>query len=97
MENFDKKKRGKFHKGSHSPILNIPGVDMIRDFVVADPLHLLELGITKWCLVGWRDGSFGFVGKLSYHDIDKLSSALVCNKLSIEIHRSMRTLDCVAF
>lgn len=34
-----------------TPLTQLP-IDMVNDFVVADPLHLLELGITKRLING---------------------------------------------
>lgn len=70
---------------------------MIEDFIVADSLHLLELGVMKRLLIGWRDGSLGYTGKLSALQIQKLSDSILNVKLPKEIHRKMRGLDCVAF
>lgn len=52
-------------------------MDIIKDFVVADSLHLLELGVMKRCLTAWKDGNFGFESKFSARDIEKLSIFLV--------------------
>lgn len=70
---------------------------MIQDFVIADPLHLLELGVMKRLLTGWRDGHFGYIGKLSAFQIQCLSTAITNVKLPKEIHRRMRGMDCLAF
>ncbi|XP_062707914.1 uncharacterized protein LOC134288141 [Aedes albopictus] len=70
---------------------------MIQDFVIADSLHLLELGVMKRLLTGWRDGYFGFTGKLSAFQTQCLSSAICDVKLPKEIHRKLRGLDCLAF
>lgn len=56
-EEFRNKMYGRHHKYD-SPLLELP-IDMIAAFPVADCLHLLELGLMKKCLVGWKDGSFG--------------------------------------
>ncbi|XP_055523123.1 uncharacterized protein LOC129717286 [Wyeomyia smithii] len=56
-EIFRRKEYGRHHTARESPLLKIPGLDMIQDFVVADQLHLLELGIMKRLLTGWRDGN----------------------------------------
>lgn len=96
-ETFRRKGYGTHHKGQESTILEIPGIDMIQDFVVADELHLLELGVMKRCLMGWRDGTLGFSSKLCARDIEKISRALLSVKLPSEIHRSMRAMDCLAF
>lgn len=64
---------------------------------MADSLHLLELGVMKRCLIGWRDGTLGYEGKMCALDIQKLSIALLNTKLPSEIHRSMRGMDCLSF
>lgn len=69
---------------------------MVQDFVIADSLHLLELGVMKRCLIGWRDGSLGYSGKLSGNQIEMLSKDIQNVKLPSEIHRVMRGLDCLA-
>ncbi|XP_062537702.1 uncharacterized protein LOC134206033 [Armigeres subalbatus] len=46
-ELFRQKAYGNHHSSQDTPLLRIPGLDMIQDFVVADPLHLLELGVMK--------------------------------------------------
>ncbi|XP_055547361.1 uncharacterized protein LOC129731407 isoform X1 [Wyeomyia smithii] len=70
---------------------------MIQDFVVADQLHLLELGIMKRLLTGWRDGNLGFAGKMSAYQIQHLSAMIESVKLPKEVHRKMRGIDCLAF
>lgn len=96
-QKFREKQYGKHHSGQDTPILNLPELDIIKDVVVADSLHLLELGVMKRLLVGWRDGSLGYVGKLSALQIKQLSETVVSCKLAKEIHRQMRGLDCLAF
>lgn len=96
-ELFRQRAYGKHHTIQDTPLLRIPGLDMIHDFVVADPLHLLELGVMKRLLTGWRDGSLGFTGKLSAQQIQRLSAATVSVTLPKEIHRQMRGIDCLAF
>lgn len=94
---FRQKQYGKHHAGQDSPVLKLPEFDMVKDFVVADSLHLLELGVMKRLLTGWRDGSLGYEGKLSAMKIQKLSDSVVAIELPKEIHRKMRGLDCLAF
>lgn len=45
------------HHKSDSPLLKL-NIDMIKQFPVADSLHLLHLGVMKRLLLGWRDGTF---------------------------------------
>ncbi|XP_058116711.1 uncharacterized protein LOC131288499 [Anopheles ziemanni] len=44
-----------------SPLLDLKDFDIINDVVVADRLHLIDLGVMKCLLIGWRDGSLGKV------------------------------------
>lgn len=69
-------------------------IDMIEDFPVGDSLHLIDLGIMKRCLLGWRDGSFGsYRTKWCAKDIANISKFLDNCQMPAEIHRSVRGLD----
>lgn len=69
---------------------------MISDFPVGDSLHLIDLGIMKKCLLGWRDGKLGsYRCKWSAKDTSDISQLLLQIKLPREIHRSVRGLDSV--
>ncbi|XP_055615969.1 uncharacterized protein LOC129762028 [Toxorhynchites rutilus septentrionalis] len=81
---FRRKGYGKHHTTQESPLQRIPGLDMIKDFVVADPLHLLELGVMKRLLTGWQVGNLGYTGKFSSHHIQRLSAAIESIKLPKE-------------
>lgn len=83
---------GSHHK-KDSPLLLLP-IDMIEDFPIGDSLHLIDLGIMKRCLFGWRDGNFGsYRSKLCAKDISKVSVFLEQCKMPFEIHRSVRSLE----
>ncbi|XP_032688372.1 uncharacterized protein LOC116852287 [Odontomachus brunneus] len=78
-ENF----RNKTDEGHHkedTPLTALP-IDMVEDFVVADSLHLFDLGIMRRCLYGWREGSYNFRTKLSNTQADELSEMLKAFKL----------------
>lgn len=71
---------------------------MVLDFPVSDSLHLIDLGIMKRCVLGWRDGSFnGYKTKWRAADIMSITYWLQQCKLPAEIHRAVRGLDTVAF
>uniref|UniRef100_A0A6P7G433 Uncharacterized protein LOC114333966 n=1 Tax=Diabrotica virgifera virgifera TaxID=50390 RepID=A0A6P7G433_DIAVI len=80
---FRSKHYGKHHKGHESPILKIFEVDMVQDFIVADELHLLELGVMKRCLTGWKDGSMGFSKPERY--VIKVNDKKLAKKIDINI------------
>ncbi|CAG9793058.1 unnamed protein product [Diatraea saccharalis] len=94
-QEFRDKKYGPHHK-KDSPILRLP-VNMIQDLPIADSLHLVDLGIMKRLLVGWRNGNFGkYITKWSARNSETVSNFLVKRKLPSEIHRSVRGLDCLS-
>lgn len=93
---FREKKYEK-HQKIDSPLLEL-NVDMIEDFPVSDSLHLIDLGVMKRLLTGWRDGNFGkYVTKWSHRDIEKVNSFLSNCHLPKEIHRAVRQLDVLAY
>lgn len=94
-EGFRNKLYGQHHKYD-SPLLQLP-VDMVNDFPVADSLHLIDLGVVKRLLVGWRDGNFGkYITKWSAKNIDIVNMFFRNCQLPSEIHRCVRGLDCLA-
>lgn len=101
-EDFRGLKYGVHHK-IDSPLLKLP-IDMVEQFPVADSLHLIHLGIMKRLLTGWKVGNFGNLKtKWCARDIDhvnlflsKCNLHLLRNRPS-EIHRAVRTLDCIAY
>lgn len=70
-------------------------IDMIMDFPTSDPLHLLELGIMKKCLLRWAFGEKGYTRKWSRAHVDLVSRELLkCAKqMPREFHRKPRTLN----
>uniref|UniRef100_A0A182XQ09 Transposase domain-containing protein n=1 Tax=Anopheles quadriannulatus TaxID=34691 RepID=A0A182XQ09_ANOQN len=76
-----------------SPLLEIPDIDIIRDVIISESLHLFYLGILKRLLFGWRDGKLGKCYKWSGMQCDSVSEHLVGIELPSEIHRRFRRLD----
>lgn len=88
---FRFKKYGDHHKYD-SPLLALP-IDMIEQFPVGDSLHIIDLGIMKRLLIGWRDGNLGnLITKWPAREIGKVSQFLLCCQMPKEIHRSVRSL-----
>lgn len=80
-------------------ILEELSVDMVRDFVTSDSLHLLNLGIMKKCIQIWMGQNGNFEFKWNQTDIDAVNRLLAsCDEdLASEIHRSVRSLNCISF
>ncbi|XP_058129849.1 uncharacterized protein LOC131284262 [Anopheles ziemanni] len=79
------------HCKVRTPLLDLRGFDMINDVIVADRLHLIDLGVMKRLLIGWRDGSLG-TKRWSTTQCDQITGALGIIKLPIEIHRPLRPI-----
>ncbi|XP_011858724.1 PREDICTED: uncharacterized protein LOC105556248 isoform X2 [Vollenhovia emeryi] len=96
-ESFRNKMDEDHHK-ENTPLIDLP-IDMVEDFVVADSLHLFDLGIMRRCLYGWREGSYNFRTKLSKTQADEMSQMLkTCNDTKpMDFQRSIRTLNCLKF
>lgn len=77
-------------------MVDIPDLHLIEDVIVGDRLHLIDLGMMKRLLNGWRDGSLGLQTKMSLFDIQYISNILKNTQLPSEIHRKMRALECLA-
>lgn len=91
---FRSKKYGSHHKND-TPLLRL-NIDMIKDFPVGDSLHLIDLGIMKKLLIGWRDGKFGTMNtKWPASTVTNLSKKLLQLRMPREIHRAIRGLDCI--
>lgn len=96
-QSFRAKEEPRHHRET-SIIERLP-IDMIRDFVVAYSLHLLELGVMKRLIIIWRDGLKNYQTKWTYIDIFNLNKSLdQCNKeLPREIHRKFLPVDKLSF
>lgn len=90
-------KEDEYHHKIDSPLLKLP-INMIDAFPVADSLHLIDLGIVKRLLTGWRDGYFkNKLLKWPSKTTEELSSKMQTLKLPKELHRNIRGLDCLSF
>lgn len=89
--------RARVYEGhhKHDTILeSIVGLDMVNDFPIGDALHLIDLGITKRFLNGWKSGSMNnHNAKWSAHQIDVVSKYLQSCKLPREFKRPVRSLE----
>lgn len=83
------------HQRYDSPLTKLP-INMIEDVIVADSLHLLELGVMKKLLTGWRTGNMTMKTKWSTFEKTQISKMLISVELPKEIHRRMRSLDHVS-
>lgn len=96
-ELFRNRIQPKHHK-EMSPFEALP-IDMISSFPVSDPLHLLELGVMRKCMYRWIFGYKKYNRKWSKSLIDLTSRLLQkCQtEMPTDIHRAVRTLDCIRY
>lgn len=89
--------RARIYEGHHkqdSILESIVGLDMVNDFPIGDSLHLIDLGITKRFLNGWKTGSMNnHNAKWSAQQIDSISKFLQSCKLPREFQRPVRSLE----
>nr|CAI5846935.1 unnamed protein product [Callosobruchus analis] len=86
------------HHQKASPLERLP-IDMIKDFVVADSLHLIDIGLTKKCLNGWVNGSYNFKEKFFIPQVKIVKEWLQRTNSMVprDIHRAIRGLDYLSF
>lgn len=68
-------------------------VNTVKQFVVADSLHLIPLGVMKRMLTGWHSGSLGYDTKWSHKESLSISNTLKQIKMPKEFTRKVRGLD----
>lgn len=99
-ERTDEGFRNRIYERHHkidSPLEELQ-IDMVRDIPVGDSLHLIDLGVMKRFLVGWKEGNFGnYSTKWCARDIQQISDYLIKCKMPSEIHRAVRSLDVLAY
>lgn len=76
-----------------TPLLQITSIDMVKDIIVSDALHLLHLGVLKNLLTLYKDGCEQSDCKWSKSDINLISRLLEGARLPNEIHRTVRPID----
>lgn len=82
------------HHKNTSVLEQIVGIDMIKDFPIGDALHLIDLGIMKHFLTGWKNGTLhNLKARWSAREAKNISDFLTQVELPREIRRPVRGLD----
>lgn len=91
-----RKRIDKDHHKERSLLENLK-IDMIAAFPTSDSLHLLDLGITKRCMIRWIFGERGYMQKWSKNTTNNVSKLLeTCQRyMPVDIDRAVRNLSCV--
>ncbi|XP_053664208.1 uncharacterized protein LOC128713372 [Anopheles marshallii] len=80
------------HKVGHSPLLELRFFDIVKDVLVGDKLHLIDLGVTRKLLHGWVYGMRGAT-RWSDQTFVHISSLLKSITFPSEVHRKLRGLE----
>lgn len=93
-----RKRREPEHHRNNSIIEDLP-IDMIKDFVTSDSLHLLDLGVMKRLINTWKDGTETYRSKWNTYENNFFDTLLNrCNKeMPREIHRRHRSITKMSF
>lgn len=93
-----REKNDQAHHIKTSVIEQINNLDLILDFPVSDPLHLLDIGVMKRCLTRWLIGTKNSYRKIFINEkliqFDNLLRIANANR-PIEIHRSIRRANTI--
>lgn len=82
------------HYKKRTIIENIEGLDMVKDFAIGDVLHLIDLGVMKRFICGWKIGNLNNKNaKWSAAVINDISEFLNQLKLPQEFNRQLRGRD----
>lgn len=90
-------KRYPDHHHTRSPLLDLVNFDLIDDVIVSDRLHLIDLGVIRKLLQGWRAGAFLNVAQWSTDKCKEITDKFTQIELPSEIHRKFRTLDDIQY
>uniref|UniRef100_A0A182W7W4 Transposase domain-containing protein n=1 Tax=Anopheles minimus TaxID=112268 RepID=A0A182W7W4_9DIPT len=85
------------HKEWRTPMEDVDGFDMIRGFVVADRVHLFDLGCTRKFVYGLLDNTFDNFYKWSPQQKEAVSKFMVKIRLPSEVNRPIRSFQFVRF
>lgn len=96
---FRLREQKEHHHPERSAVERLLCVDMVKDFPIADALHLLELGITKRCLTRWKEGTKSYKNRFKAAELNQINTSLnrARESMPTEIHRSIRNLDTLHF
>uniref|UniRef100_A0A182PX40 Transposase domain-containing protein n=1 Tax=Anopheles epiroticus TaxID=199890 RepID=A0A182PX40_9DIPT len=83
------------HHKAWTPLLLLKNFNIIEDVTIADPLHLIYLGMMRRLLFGWRDGILGKYTKWDGKTVEQISNWLKNVNLPYEFHRKTRDLYCL--
>lgn len=88
----------KKHHKEYSPLEELD-IDMVASFPTSDPLHLIDLGVTKRCLTRWIYGMKRYERKWSKNTTAKVSSMLIKinTEMPSDMHRAVRSLDSIKY
>ncbi|XP_049279107.1 uncharacterized protein LOC125761706 [Anopheles funestus] len=85
------------HQKKLTPLLDVKGLDVVKQILVADELHIIHLGIIRKLLKGYTVGALSPFEKWNHEEISEFSKTLVSIELPAEIHRVVRPLQHVAY
>uniref|UniRef100_A0A182I5E5 Uncharacterized protein n=1 Tax=Anopheles arabiensis TaxID=7173 RepID=A0A182I5E5_ANOAR len=95
-ENFRNCNYGEHHRET-TPLIKLLHFDIIKNVIIADLLHLIDFGVTRTSINGWKSGKLGSGPKWSKETIDRINNILDKVEIPLEFHRKLRSIEDTGF
>ena len=93
FENF---KYGEHHRET-TPLIRLLHFDIIQNVIIADLWHLIDFGVTRTSITGWKSGKFSGGPKWSQDTFNRINDILDKEEIPLEFHRKLRSIEDTGF
>ena len=95
-QDFKDSKYGEHHWET-TPLIDLLDFDIIVNVIIADLLHLIDFGVTRTVINGWKSGKFGGGPKWSQETLNRINNILDNVEIPLEFHRKLRSIEDTGF
>ncbi|XP_040172692.1 uncharacterized protein LOC120905723 [Anopheles arabiensis] len=95
-QDFKDSKYGEHHRET-TPLIDLLHFDIIVNVIIADLLHLIDFGVTRKVINGWKSGKFGGGPKWSQETLNRINNILNNVEIPLEFHRKLGSIEDTGF